>query len=268
MAGEWGHRKGSDFEQSFKTMLACLGFKIICENVGVQCGNPDHKTPEHSIDVLAQHIGPFPRPCESYDGLTLFDLRAREKVPEEELNRVSRTLECLRKTNSYADARGAVFVTCRGMTPKLAGDLKNYSEIKCWDINRLSLYGRMAELFPYRARCKYHSENKMRIILHHPNPYDAPPYYVTAELFYEEENRLNLDNLKRGLVALRKIMPWGSIADVRVRSLSGFTSDLPLVLTTVAKDCSSWFRRVRIAPGRLFDYTRPWFATAWSKPEP
>jgi len=257
MTGEWGHRKGSDFEQSFKTMLTCLGFMIISENTGVKCRNPDHKTQDHAIDVLAEHIGPFPRPCESYDGPTFFDLRAREKVPDEELNRVSQTLGCLRKTNGYANTKGAIFVTCRGMTPKLEGDLKNYSEITCWDINRLSLYGRMAELFPYRTRRKYHSENKMRIILHHPDPYGPPPHYVTAELFYEEENRLNRDDLKRGLVALHKMMPWGSIADAGVRSLSGFTSDLPLVLTTVAKECSSWFRRIWIGPEKLFDYTRP-----------
>jgi len=126
----------------------------------------------------------------------------------------------------------------------------------------------MAELFPYRARCKYHSEDEMIIILHHPNPYDAPRYYVTAELFYKEEDRLNRGDLKRGLVALHKMMPWWSIADVRVRSLSGFTSDLPLVLKTVAKECSSWFRRIEITPEKLFDYARPWFTTAWRNPEP
>jgi hypothetical protein len=248
-------------------MLTCLGFKIVSENTWVKCGNPDHKTSEHPIDLLAQHVGPFPRPCESYDGPTLFDLRAREKIPEDELHRISQTLECLRKANSYADARGAVFVTSKGMTPKLAMDLKNYSEIKCWDLNRLSLYGRLAELFPYRARCRYHSEDTVTIVLYHPNPYDLPPYYVTAELFYEEENRLNRDGLERGLIALHKMAPWGSIADVRVRSLSGFTSDLPLVLKTVVKECSSWFRRIEITPEKLFDYTRPWFTTAWSKPE-
>jgi hypothetical protein len=143
------------------------------------------------------------------------------------------------------------------MTPNTREDLKNYPEIKCWDINRLSLYGRMAELFPYRGRCKYYSENKMRIVLHHPDPYGPPPYYVTAELFFEEDDRLNRDDLKRGLVALRKIMPWGSIADVRVRSLSGVTSDLPLVVTTLAKECSSWSRRILASPQKLFDYTRP-----------
>lgn len=263
--GEWGRRKGTDFEQSIAAMLTYLGFKILAENISIKCVDQGHHTPgEHPVDFLAQHIGPLPRPYGSFDGLTFFDCTSSEKIPEDDFKKISETLECLRKTPPYTETKGAIFVVTKKMTPPLRENLGNYQGILAWDLDRLSLYGRLAELYPLRKRCRYHSGESMIYVLYEPVR-DVLPRPTFAFLFYDEDGtRLNRDTLRNALGVVRNMAFSWSSTSVRVHSLSGYTSDIPMVLDETAKEFSSWFRRVRIPHDELFDYTRPWFAAVSS----
>jgi len=261
MSGEYGHRKGTDFEQSTKVMLTYLGYKIQAESTSVKCLDPNHRLSEHSIDVLAEHVGPVPRPHESHDGLTFFDMTSSEKISRESFLRTSKTLQCLRKDSRYARTKGAVFVTRAKLTPPISEEMRSIPGIKCWDGDRLSLYGRLAELFPHHRQCRYHSENGVTIVLYDPSRGDPlPPKHVFAELFYEGEARLNQDTLKSALLRINKMTRFPTTTiHVNVRSLQGFTKDVMITVEEAVRECSSWSRKIDITREELFDYTCPWF---------
>lgn len=260
MTGEYGHRKGTDFEQSIAAMVSHLGFRIKGENTFVKCVDPTHRLSEHGIDLLAEHVGPVPRPHESYEGLTFFDLTSSEKISKQDFLQTQNTVECLRKDSRHARTKGAVFVTRAKLTPPLIEELRSFPEVKCWDGDRLSLYGRLAELFPRHRRCRYHSENSATFVLYDPTSDPSPPKHVFAELLYEGETRLDQDTLRSALLRFGKMAPFlTTTIHVNVRSLPGFTKDVLITLEDIVRECSSWHRKVSLTRDELFDYTRPWF---------
>jgi len=264
--GEWGHRKGTDFERSIGTMLTCLGFEIVEESISIKCSDgPNHKCDDHSIDLLAKHVGPAPRPFRSYEGVTFFDCTSAEEVYETAFLKASRTLECLRKTDGFADTNGAIVVTARRMTPTLRDALVKYPEIKCWDLDHVSLYGAMATVSRLSKKPKYVCEidaqerSSATLLLYRP-VYTFPHQTFFGHLFYESDARMNRDRLRKALLLVRRIASRYSTTSLTVHSLSGFTLDIPIVLSETAKECSSLAQGIDISESQLFDYTRPWFA--------
>jgi hypothetical protein len=262
---EWGRRKGTDFEQSIAAMLTYLGFKIVAENISIKCLDPsDHKTTEHSIDFLAEHDASVPRLFKSYDGLTFFDCTSREEVTETQFMKASQTLKCLRRTDPYAGMSGSIVVTARRMTPQLREDLNKHSDIMCWDLDHVSLYGALARAYVLSTERKCYAEigtggsSLITAVLYKRN-IPPPPEVFYGDLFYESDARMNRDELQRAISTVHKVASRWSTTYLTVHSLSGFTSDIPNVVDAVAKKCSSRFRKIEIPRRKLFDYTRPWF---------
>ncbi len=265
MTGEYGHRKGNAFEQSISAMLTYLGFKITRELIQIKCVNPVHQQQEHSVDFLAEHVGKLPRPFHSFGGLTFLDCTASENLSEAQFTKASQTLECLRKTSAFSDAKGAIVVTSRALTPALKQEMSNHKDLLCWDVSRLNLYGTMAEVHNSSKRWQFKTKTSVQadistvaIVIR--GTWTVPTQYYEGNIFYEGEEPLNRDSLKDILTPLSSMTRLSSVAFVRVHSLNGFTSDIPRVLNSVIKDSSKRLHRIVIRPDDLYDYTRPWFA--------
>jgi hypothetical protein len=255
--GEEGHRKGLDFERSTAAMLTCLGFKIVAENIRVECLDPSNHTKNpHEIDLLIQHVGPLPRPFTSHDGLTYLDCTTAENLSADYFQELSEAVDCLRKDSRYTDTKGAIFATDRRLTSTVK-DSARRSGMICWDLDRLSLYGSLAELFPLRGHTHFHPEGSTIFAVYEPITY--VPRQIYAGLYSESDERFNRDCLADALLCLRKLLPLVSITDVSVHSLSGFTSDVPMILDDLGKECGSRVKRIKLSPERLYDHTRPWF---------
>jgi hypothetical protein len=267
MNGEEGHRKCTAFEQSVEAMPTRLGFEIVDQGFSVKCFDPSvHQCNSHSVDILAKHVGPSPRLLKSFDGLTFFDCTSSQDISDTRFAKASKTLECLRKTDSYRETKGSIVVIARKTPPALRESLRSYSEIMCWDLDRISLYGTLATVNGLRGKKKYYSElddvghRSVIIVAWRPFQMPIPMQFYYAYLFYESDARLNRDNLRHALLNIKK-MTWPcSMTNVAVRSLSGFTSDIPRVLDDVADSCSSLFRKIVIEYTDVYDHTRPWLA--------
>jgi hypothetical protein len=278
MTGELGHKKGNAFEQSISAMLTYLGFKIIKEFFQIPCVDSAHKSsspePEHSVDYLAEYsqdTSSSPRPFCSFDGPTFIDCTSAENLPETHFDRVAETLECLRKSKDFSGVRGAIIATSRALTPPLRNKLNKYPDLRCWDMPRLTLYGTLAEVLNSAKRQKSRTridaseqDFTTRILRTYAIP--SPMEYYEADVFYEGELLLNKDGLREMLRQVRLLTRFSSTAFTRVHSLNGFTSDIPRVLESVRKSCSSRFHTIAIRPDDLYDYTRPWFAAFSSQP--
>lgn len=268
--GEYGRRKGNDFEQSIAAVLTYLGFKIVLELDQVKCVNQSHrdhpeKEEEHSIDLLAQHDNKMPRPGKSFDGLTFFDCTAREKFPENQFRKVSQTLECLRESEAFGGIKGAIVATSSRMTPQLQQELEKFPNIMCWDIGYLSLYGALASLLIQARRWKnpikaYTRLNDHTVLCLRQPVYTFPHQTFEGDLVCEHEPRLGQDALRAALQQIKSVVPRYCTTYLRVHSLNGFTPDLPRVLKTITRESRSRLRDFVILPEDLFDYTRPWFA--------
>jgi hypothetical protein len=270
MTGEYGHRKGTAFEQSISAMLTYLGFKIVRELTSIDCCNDKHKAHEsenreHSVDFLAQHMGNSPSPFCCFDGLTFFDCTASENLSEAQFTKASETLDCLRKTKECSGVKGAIVVTSRALTPPLKREMMRFKDMLCWDISRLNLYGAMAEVQNMSKRWKSNTKTDVRadisgITIVRRGSFTWPFQFYEGDIFHEGEQPLNRDSLKRLLLPISSMTRFNSVTYLRVHSLNGFTSDLPRLLGGVIKESSTRLRTIVIRPDDLYDYTRPWFA--------
>jgi hypothetical protein len=228
-------------------MLIYLGYKIMAENTVIECTSPSElKTGEHSIDFFCEHLGPMPRPVESLDGLTYVDCKAKEDLQDSYFGKISETLSCIKKTRPYSRVKGALVITTARLTPTTRKRIALNSEVVCWDLTRLGLYGTLAtvQLLGQRrkhsVRTKVYPESHMTVVLREPPPITLPHKTFEGDLFYDSEERLNRDGLRNALIAIRSTATWWSTIFARIHSLNGYTSDVAKVLTEELKQYSSW----------------------------
>lgn len=125
-------RWGNDFEKKVREFVAKYGFEIIAENETIKCTTKKHSKQSHEIDLIAEYSSdgyPLPPQYGPYkDEKFLVSTKGGLQIGQPDLDDARNQLECLKKSNEYAELKKCVVICEHSSLTHPVGDLFVWDE--------------------------------------------------------------------------------------------------------------------------------------------
>jgi hypothetical protein len=274
-------RVGSEFEGAVGELLHRLGFKVIDENVEIQCKRKEHSpSKQHEIDLICSfEKSIFVQPwcstkhilVECKNSLTPFEA---EEIAKKQV----KNIECFRDNGYKID--GAIIITNVNMKTSIE---KIFENVFLWELKRLFLYSfkvytvadiksayeELPKKFSYKKRITKRASDFQGLTaiwgaVEISQKNRKSKYEHNFECFYDYSNsRFNEEMLSNSIQQIKKIVIEKEMQPakvfIQIHSIGGFTRNLRANFEKIAKEFSDKEISIFTDSHYLFDYSiAPW----------